>query len=128
MRRPIRLSALFAGLLLLAVPAVWACEELAGMMPNCAQGEMAGPATSKAPAGASCHRSGQPLMDCCLAHPSSEPAQSTAVESVRVSSATASTAAPAGTQALLPHRAAAEPRLARWRGAKSYALFACYLL
>lgn len=98
------------------------------MMPNCAQGEMAGPATGEAPTGAVCHQGGQPLMDCCLTHPSSESARSTAVESVRIPPATDSTAASAGTQALLPPRAAAEPRLARWRGAKSYTLFACYLL
>ena len=125
MRIPTRFFALAASLMLLAMPAAWACDELMGGMLECAQTQVARASTAE-----SCHEEGgQALMDCCLTHSSTDPVGSARVEG-DTSSLSLEMSSSVATERLNPaqHPAATDWKPPRWREPARYALFSSYLI
>lgn len=77
-----RFIALCVGMLLLAVPAAFACGELGAMSPDCPMaemGEMPGQTGTSI-----CHGSGQMSEDCCDIRSAPEPMQALSYESAKL--------------------------------------------
>lgn len=122
MRPTSRPIVLIAALLLLAAPAAWACGEVLSAMACC-------PLMDAMPSG-NCHGQGDLAMDCCATDSSSDPMAAPPADGARPSPA------PVGlvSSAILPARAAAQPRIAapelssRIHDLGRYTLFSSFLL
>jgi len=124
MRQLTRFSALAASLLLLAIPAAGACDELMDAMLGCSQAGVA-----QAPVGATCHGTGQAPMDCCVTSPSAGPERATAVEATTaLFSPELSSGGATETLAVHQYPAATDEKPPGWRGPARYALFSSYLI
>lgn len=80
-----RFTALCVGMLLLAVPAAFACGELSAMTSQCPMAEMAEMGEMPGSTGTSiCHDGGQMTEDCCDMRSAPEPMQALSYESAKL--------------------------------------------
>ena len=114
-----------ACLALLAAPSAWACDELMGGMPGCSEARTARSSTEGA-----CHEvDDQTLMDCCVAHPSTDSVMSARVEAdTSLLSLDVSSYIPTGTLITAEHPRGTSSKRVRWREPERYALFSSYLI
>ena len=122
MRNAIRLSALAAGLLLLATPVAWACNESGGMS-ECSRG--AAKVTSP---DMSCEEAEQPSMDCCGTRAGAELGPSPSVQSTPTVSPADSAPRVSVVPTVAARVAGTGEQRALWLTPERYALFSSYLI
>jgi hypothetical protein len=124
MRKLTRFSALAVSLLLLAIPAAGACDELMSGMPECSPG-----GATQASASATCHGARQALMDCCVTRSSGEPERAIVAErSTALFALEVSSSGPAKMSVVDQQHAATDKKPPGWRAPARYALFSSYLI
>jgi len=125
MNRPIRYTALCVGVLLLAVPAAWACGEFGAMAAQCPMSER-----TESMGTSMCHDGGQMPEVCCDLTSAAEPMQALSVENAKLLAAFEVTdlqeVAPPALVALPLHSTSVD---AFWpRDLGRYTLFSSFLL
>ena len=125
MRHPDGLTALFLAVLLLAVPAAWACVELDEMSSNCPMADM-----DQSMDPSLCHGGGQLTDDCCDGESPPESVQALSSDSTRLLVALDLARLPAACppEPEFVRSGTAPPDDSRFHSLGRYTLFSAFLL